>query len=252
MKRLLLWAAAPLVLLICLTLIYGLVAFTLLLFPTNTPHINADQPVSNPQTATIDAYITSNGVHTDFIFPTRTAQIDWTTIFQTKDFLNADLNTDFIAIGWGDREFYLNTSAWKDLTFKRALSAVTGQDRSAMHVEYLSHDDLQAMMRNHVYRLHLTENQYAQLRNYILEATVLKTTGSVKNTAQNIPNYHYDQNDAFFDANGQYSLFQTCNTWIGNGLHQAGIKVSRWTPFDITVYWYLKPAASNEQTKIVE
>jgi hypothetical protein len=38
------------------------------------------------------------------------------------------------------------------------------------------------------------------------------------------------------------NLFETCNTWIGRGLRQAGVTVSRWTPFDFTVTWHLQPA----------
>jgi uncharacterized protein (TIGR02117 family) len=236
MKRILLLISAPIMLLIFIILLYFIVAFGLLLFPTNSDSISANQNNSNPETTTVEAYISSNGVHTDFIFPTRTSQIDWTTIFPIHDFQNTRLETDFIAIGWGDREFYLNTPEWKDLTLKCAIFAAAGQNRSLIHVEYLGHRELQALMHNQVYQLHLNKNQYAQLRNYVLKTTVLD-----KNTAQNIANYHYDQNDAFFEATGQYSLFKTCNTWIGNGLRQAGLKVSRWTPFDMTVYWYLTP-----------
>lgn len=244
MKRIWLWTAAPIAFLFCIPLIYALVAFGLLLFPANAHQIGVEQTPLNKQITTIDAYISSNGVHTDFIFPTHTSLIDWTTIFPVKDFPKADLDTDFIAIGWGDREFYLNTPQWKDLTFKRAIFAAAAQDRSLIHVEYLSRHERQTITRYQAYQLHLNENQYARLRNYVLDATVLKTSNINKNTAQNIPNYHYDQNDAFFDANGQYSLFKTCNTWIGDGLRHAGVKVSRWTPFDTTVYWYLTPVSS--------
>ncbi len=237
MKRIALLIATPIMLLICCVLIYLSVAFGFLLFPANTNQTNA-RPVSN--TTTIDAYITSNGVHTDFIFPTRTPQIDWTTIFPTSAFVSPTLGTDFIAIGWGDREFYLNTPEWKDLTFKRAMVALSGQDQSLVHVEYLSHNEFQSMARTQTYHLQLTQNQYAQLLNYVLQTVPLD-----KNTAQNIPHYHYDQNDAFFKANGRYSMLKTCNTWIGNGLRQAGVKVSRWTPFDMTVYWYLEPVKAN-------
>jgi uncharacterized protein (TIGR02117 family) len=245
MKRFFLWTATPIALFICITLIYFLVAFGLLLFPVNSDQTSLNQTDTDKQNSKIEAYITSNGVHTDFIFPTRTSQVDWTTIFPLQDFLKANLDTDFIAIGWGDREFYLNTPEWKDITFNRAISAVSGFDRSAIHIEYLSHRDLQSLMNYHVYQLHLNENQYARLKNYVLDATIFKTSTTKKNSAQNIPNYHYDQNDAFFDAKGQYSLFQTCNTWIGKGLRQAGVKVSRWTPFDATVYWYLEPVSTN-------
>lgn len=238
MKRFFLWAAAPIALFICIAIIYVAVAFGSLLFPANATTASTQ---TNTATPTIDAYISSNGVHTDFIFPTRTSIIDWTTIFPVKAFPSLTLGTDFIAIGWGDREFYLNTPQWKDLTFKRAVFALTGQDHSLMHVEYLGQRDFQAMTRTQTYHLRLSTDQYIQLRNY-----VIKTTRLDKNTAQNIPNYHYDQNDAFFEANGQYSLFKTCNTWIGHGLQQAGVKVSRWTPLDITVYWYLEPVRVNQ------
>lgn len=253
MKRILLLTATPIMLLICIILIYFFVAFGLLLCPANADPISTNQSSStqkhlnqknahqtNVQPATIDAYISSNGVHTDFIFPTHTSQMDWTTIFRPRYFNNPHLDTDFIAIGWGDREFYLNTPEWKDLTLKRALFAAAGQDRSLIHVEYLGQREFRAITHHQAYHLHLSEDQYAQLRNYVLKTTVLD-----KNTAQNIANFHYDQNDAFFEATGQYSLFKTCNTWIGDGLRQAGLKISRWTPFDITVYWYLKPVAQN-------
>ncbi|MDE2421221.1 MAG: TIGR02117 family protein [Gammaproteobacteria bacterium] len=237
MKRLFLWVAAPIVLLLAIILIYFAVAFGSLLFPANT---TTSSTQTNTATPTIDAYISSNGVHTDFIFPTRTPQIDWTTIFPVTAFPSPTLGTDFIAIGWGDREFYLNTPRWKDLTLKRAVFALTGQDHSLMHVEYLGQRDFQAITRTQTYHLRLSTDQYIRLRNYVIQSTRID-----KNTAQNVPNYHYDQNDAFFAANGQYSALKTCNIWIGNGLQQAGVKVSRWTPLDITVYWYLKPVTSN-------
>ncbi len=237
MKKFFLWAAAPIVVLLAIVIIYFAVAFGSLLFPANATTSSA--PI-NTATPTIDAYLSSNGVHTDFIFPTHTPLIDWTTIFPVTAFPSSTLGTDFIAIGWGDREFYLNTPEWKDLTFKRAVFALTGQDHSLMHVEYLGQRDFQAITRTQTYHLRLSTAQYIQLRNYVIKSTRID-----KNTAQNVPNHHYDQNDAFFEANGQYSLFKTCNTWIGNGLQQAGVKVSRWTPLDIIVYWYLKPVSSN-------
>jgi hypothetical protein len=57
--------------------------------------------------------------------------------------------------------------------------------------------------------------------------------------ARAISGAHYGHNDAFFQANGHYSLLQTCNTWTGAGLRAAGVKVSRWTPLPNLVTWYL-------------
>ena len=58
-----------------------------------------------------------------------------------------------------------------------------------------------------------------------------------------IPDSGYDANDAFYEALGGYNAFETCNTWAGRGLRQAGLPVSRWTPFDFNVLWDLPPTA---------
>jgi len=50
----------------------------------------------------------------------------------------------------------------------------------------------------------------------------------------------YRDDDLFYQANGSYSFIQTCNTWLGTGLRQAGIKISYWTPLDTFVTWYMK------------
>lgn len=34
----------------------------------------------------------------------------------------------------------------------------------------------------------------------------------------------YGINDAFYDAKGKYSFFETCNTWANDGLKEAGQK----------------------------
>ncbi|MFC5742329.1 TIGR02117 family protein [Dyella tabacisoli] len=211
--------AAPLILIAG----YLLAAFGLLLVPANR-----DAPVAH----SVDAYIVSNGVHTDFVFPARSTQMDWTNVFAAEHFTAMPAALDFIAIGWGDREFYLNTPNWSDLTAGRAFNALLGRDRSLLHVEYLSAAELQT----DVYRLPLSQAQYASLIHYVLDTTRRDTSGGV-----NVTDAHYGRHDAFFEANGSYHLFNTCNTWIGRGLLKAGVKVSRWTPLDANVLWYLTP-----------
>ena len=202
--------------------LYVGVASALMIWPTAAPH--AREP------ATIEAYVMSNGVHTDYVFPVRTAGIDWSQRFLPAQARAAPSDAEFIAIGWGDREFYLNTPTWADLTAARAFGALRGGNRALLHVTWLRRADL----RGSVWRLPLSVPQYAALAGHVHAA--LPGARAVP-----IAGAHYDGNDAFYEANGSYHLFETCNTWTGRGLRQAGVPMGRWTPFDFTVVRHLQP-----------
>ncbi|MDQ0571845.1 uncharacterized protein (TIGR02117 family) [Variovorax paradoxus] len=181
-------------------------------------------------TTAVQAWVLSNGVHTDLVFPIRSTGVDWRQLFPLAHFKAVPPDAEFIAIGWGDREFYLNTPTWGDLTASRALGAMLGGNRALLHVSYLS----RASLRKNAFRLPLSEAQYAQLAGYVRAALPSGRATPIAGT-------HYGNNDAFYEAEGGYHLFETCNTWTGRGLRQAGVKVSRWTPFDFNVVWHLEP-----------
>lgn len=50
----------------------------------------------------------------------------------------------------------------------------------------------------------------------------------------------YGDHDAFYPANGRYSLLQTCNVWSGSLLRDAGVKMGWWTPFAGNVLGHLR------------
>ncbi|ATA56344.1 TIGR02117 family protein [Variovorax boronicumulans] len=208
-------------LLLAITL-YVAVACALVFLPANA------KPPAEP--ATVEAWVLSNGVHTDLVFPVRSATVDWLQLFPLSDFKAPPPDAEFVAIGWGDREFYLHTPTWGDLTAARAFGALSGGNRSLLHVTYLQ----RAQLRRGAYKLPLSQAQYAQL-----VAHVRATLPSGRATP--IAGAHYASDDAFYEAQGSYHLFETCNTWTGRGLRQAGVTVSRWTPFDFNVTWHLQP-----------
>lgn len=41
--------------------------------------------------------------------------------------------------------------------------------------------------------------------------------------------------DAFFEAQGRFHIFRTCNTWVGAMLRQAGLPFGAWTPLPLSV-----------------
>ena len=219
-----LWLGIPLAVLLGVVVLYGAVAFGLLLFPVGS--------IAGAGKGDVTAYVVSNGVHTDFVFPVQSGAMDWRAVFPVGAVLGRQVATDYISIGWGDREFYLNTPEWKDLTASRALHAMVGGDAGLIHVEYLSRAEV--MRFSERYRLDLSARQYGLLVDYVLKALPLQ-----QGVGRAVAGAHYDVDDAFFEAYGSYSALATCNTWVGAGLAQAGVRVSRWTPLDRTVFWYL-------------
>ncbi len=49
----------------------------------------------------------------------------------------------------------------------------------------------------------------------------------------------YGDDDLFFDAEGKFSIFKSCNVWTNEGLKSAGIRCSEWTPFDKPILYQL-------------
>ncbi len=206
-----------------LVALYVGTAAALMLWP-----VNAKAPTKQPG---IEAYVLSNGVHTDLALPVRNAAIDWTALFNPRDAKSPPPDAEFIAIGWGDRDFYLHTPTWTDLTLRRAVGALFGANPSLLHVTWLT----RAQLRQGAYAMPLSQRQYLALAAHV--------RGSLPDgRAIALPGAGYGPDDTFYEAVGSYHLFETCNTWTGRGLRRAGVPVSRWTPFDFNVVGRLQPA----------
>lgn len=217
------------VLLLMLSALAGLyvgAAHTAMLWP-----VHADQRASRiSQQPEIEAFVLTNGAHTDLVFPVRHAAIDWSRIFPTTDAVAVPPDAEFIAIGWGDREFYLHTPTWADLTVSRALGAISGRNTSLLHVTWLKRG--QFAESGGAYILPLTSAQYETLAAYVRA----KLPGG---RAVPLSGAGYGSQDAFYEATGSYGPFETCNTWTGRGLRNAGLTMGRWTPFDYNVVRHL-------------
>ena len=179
----------------------------------------------------ITAFVVSNGVHTDLVLPLQAAGIDWRTDFPPAQARAAPTDAAWIGFGWGDREFYLNTPTWAELTLRRAWGAAVGANPSLLHVSWLATAQLPP---GRTWVISLTPAQYLRLAAHVRASLP-------QGRAVPIPGAHYGPDDAFYEATGRYHLFATCNTWTGRGLRAAGVTVSRWTPFDFNVTWWLAP-----------
>ena len=189
--------------------------------------VTVDREPKSKEEVTI--YIKTNGVHTDIVVPVRTDQMDWSQEIKYSNTKSQDSNFHYLSMGWGDKGFYLETPAWKDLKFSVAFKAVFGLSTTAIHATYYD-----AMVENETCRkINISREQYSRLINYITSSLQKDNQGHFINIKTNA---NYSNTDAFYEAVGSYSLFHTCNTWANKGLKCSGQKCCLWTIFDTGIF----------------
>ncbi len=169
----------------------------------------------------ITIFVRSNGVHTEICMPTESENQNWKEFVPLVGFEDIT-HLDYIAIGWGDKGFFLNTPTWAELKISTALTAVFLPSATAMHVEYCDQPKKSTICK----RVKLSGNQYHKLCNYIKECFETK-----EDAVQLIVGHGYGLTDNFYEAHGSYHLFRTCNVWTNNALKSAKIRTSLFSPF---------------------
>ena len=190
--RLLLRAACTL---FALALLYLLAAAALGCVRLNT----ARPPVAESR---ITIYLLSNGLHTDIVVPLSNEWLDWRSLLGPQ---SASLAATHIAIGWGERAFYLETPTWAQARASTALKAISGLGRATLHITYLPHAP---PVTAHSPALPITPAEYLKLAQGIRPYFQTASNG----LARPIPASAYGETDAFYEAHGRYSLLSTCNT----------------------------------------
>ena len=177
----------------------------------------------------VSIYILTNGVHTDIVVPIRNEFIDWSKKVKFENTQSKDTTFNYLALGWGDKGFYLETPEWADLKASVAFKAATGLGNSAMHATFYRKMKEDETCK----RIEISEAQYLRLINFL--------TASFKNDADGNfiaieTDANYSKTDAFYEANGSYSLVHTCNTWANDALKYSGQRCCLWTPFDTGIF----------------
>jgi uncharacterized protein (TIGR02117 family) len=185
--------------------------------------------------AGVVVFVESNGIHTGIVVPKVAAGIDWRGTFPARDLADPRYGAyDHLAIGWGDRHFYLETPTWGDVRPATVLAAAVGSRRTLVHVEHVPSPAEAPEVR----RIVLRPDEYRRLAAYI--------RGLVASGDDHVRGYA--GYDAFYASTGRYSAVETCNAWTGDALRAAGVRVGAWTPFPNTVLWWLPAAHSRPAT----
>ena len=176
----------------------------------------------------IPIYILTNGVHTDIVLPLKSEHYDWTNQLKTEHTKAKDSTYQYVALGWGDKGFYLETPTWADLKASTALKAASGLSSTAMHVTF--YKDLKES--NSCKKLQISSDNYKKLILFINESFQTKSGEFLKIETEAV----YGKHDVFYEANGSYSLFYTCNSWANQALKAANQKAALWTISDSGIF----------------
>ena len=206
LKRLLLW---PLAVLAAFALVFLLTAW---IGSSIARTDDWEQPAAGVQ-----IMIETNGVHTAIVMPAVSAQKDWRADFPADDMLAPNRPYTHVSVSWVEREVFLNTPTWWDLSLPTVFGAATGGE-GLLHV---SHYIRPAPSPDHR-QLTISHAEYARLIE-IIEREILPASERTVYRG-------YSDYDVFYDAPGTYHLGNTCNQWVSNALAAAGIKTGWWTP----------------------
>jgi uncharacterized protein (TIGR02117 family) len=176
-------------------------------------------------------FVSTNGVHVDLVLPAEALDVDWYASLPPAHVASPRVADGWVSIGWGQRDFYLETAEWADLKLATALRALTG-GAALMHVGHGSRPlatarDRPVMIDPHGYRR---------------MARAIAATFATDSRGQPIPllGRGYEQNDVFYEAHGVYHAFRTSNQWTADMLALAGVEIGVFTPFASSVMWRLK------------
>ena len=179
-----------------------------------------------PPSEGVTVFVESNGIHVGLIVPKVAAGIDWRAVAPASDLTDPRYGAyDHLAIGWGERGFFLGTPTWADVRPGPILHAALGSEATLVHVEHVPGPAPSADVRAIVLR----PDEYRRLAAFI---RVSIAGGGARHAG-------YGGYDVFYQARGRYDAVHDCNAWVGDALRAAGVRIGWWTPFPVTVLgWF--------------
>ena len=194
----------------------------------------------SPTEPHVEVMVETNGLHTGIVVPVVTQAKDWRTVFPSaaRPAPPWGVEPTHLAFGWGEREVFLNTPTWADLSPGTALRVVTTGGDGLLRVGHY----LRPAPSDFHRPLRLRPEEYRRLV-MAIQATLPPSPPGQDRAAYT----SYELGSLYYDALGRYTAWNTCNQWVSDTLAIAGVRTGLWTPFAGGVMkWVPPPAASDE------
>jgi uncharacterized protein (TIGR02117 family) len=190
-------------------------------------------------------YVVGDITHTNIIVPVRNEVFDWGTYLNLQSIgSDTEANYQYLAFGWGEREFYMNTPTPADFRWSNALRALLLINQSVLYVQGLpTAPTLDANTRC----VRLSQANYLNLMQFI-HRTFEQTPQGNKIRLQN----GYTSNGGFYAAKGRYSILRTCNNWTAEGLRTAEVNTPLWAGLAPAVMFHLPKSCQCEKNESLE
>jgi uncharacterized protein (TIGR02117 family) len=168
----------------------------------------------------IEIFVETNGVHVSLIVPMSAAGEDLSDLIRPEHLVNRDLYGTHAMIGWGHGRVYRNARTWGDVNSLDIASAIVGSDFSTLHIYHL----IDPEVLPHRKALRISPQQYRIIIRQI------RATFRLSERGESSVHPAYGPDNLFYDSNGHYSAIHTCNSWTGDILRNAGVRIGVWTP----------------------
>jgi uncharacterized protein (TIGR02117 family) len=192
----------------------NLIIFPVIFFFLNSsPKLNISQNSNNIKINYHQIYFIKQNWHTAIVLSTN--ELD-SNLF--KEF-NAFKNYKLIDIGWGDEKFYQIPGFDSGLAFKALFYPTPSTLRvEGINISKQDYFDLSEI----VIQLELSDIQFIKICNYINQSFLLDNENNTQ-----ILSIRGNRQVIFYKSRGNYYIFNTCNTWLANGLVEAGININQ-------------------------
>lgn len=154
-------------------------------------------------------YILNQGWHTGIII--KVSDVDESVFPEINNFRHGE----YLDIGWGDEEYYRIPG----VDLKLAARALFSPTSSALKIRTLN-IPVETYYKTFRYcvSFDLSENEFKTLCKYISNTFLKMKSEPV--LLENRNNIIY-----FYKAEGDYHLFNTCNTWVADAISSSGIPI---------------------------
>jgi len=192
------------------SMIRQLIVMTMLILQAGCAGLPARSGLpSEPAPHTV--YVVQFGWHTALLF-------DGPSILARSGKLAADFHDQpYMLVGWGDGEYFVAENP----PWSKAVKALVASDYPALQVGGRDTNPPLGAQAGNTVALAVTERGYQQLVEYIDRSIAANADGK--------PIYLGRQEgnpDRFYQATGNYSVFNNCNSWLAGALQAAGMPVS--------------------------
>lgn len=126
------------------------------------------------------------------------------------------LAKEWLEFGWGDAEFYQE----RDAGILLGLKAIFLRNDSVMHVYGFDGAPEKAFPQSEMAALRLPPDGYARLLAFVRSSFKRNAAGAVRRLGPGLYGLSY-----FYEGEGKYHAFRTCNTWTAEALEAGGFPI---------------------------